>query len=663
MQDLAFSPDGKRIACARGGKLTVWDVAEGRVWRTMDSSNGVVVVAFSPDGKRIIASGFGGAGEVWDAATGGKISTLKGLSGQASCVAYSPDGTTIVSGLDKTLKVRDATSGKELLTLAGHKSPVNNVAFSPDGKRIASGDDDGTIRLWDAATGRELLKIEAFIEKSPFFGKGLVFSPDGKKLAGWRTSYTGNTHTTLKVWDAANGHELLTIKDFPRVLIRLAFSPDGTRIATAGGDGLVRIWDAANGQKLFDFKGHKGQVDCVAFSPDGKLLASGGMDGTLKLWDPACRQETLTLTGVYGAAFSPDGMRIVSGIASENRLRIWNAATGKQELSLKRDAARAGTPPTQSSAAVFSANRAAQLLQGNRRAMTSLAFASDGIRIAGGFGDGSVELWDAATGKQEPPLKGPDGAVTGIRFNEDGMMLATSMLDGTDILKLWGTVRGQRTTTLKASVDPLGIIYGMIPEPKPAKGGRTTPSIPKPHYPMTTVAFSPDGKRIVGGNLGIGVLTVWDALTGKEIVTLDRGEMFDAMDAAFSPDGKRIVVGCQGMVLHNHATLTVWDATSGTQTLALKGHNSMVLTVAYSPDGKRIVSGDAEGELKIWDASKGQETFTLKANSGGVFTLAFSRDGKRLVSGGADGTLKVWDASRGPERDRKPAGKLGLFGL
>ena len=132
------------------------------------------------------------------------------------------------------------------------------------------------------------------------------------------------------------------------------------------------------------------------------------------------------------------------------------------------------------------------------------------------------------------------------------------------------------------------------------------------------------------------------------------------MDPAFSPDGKRIVVGCQGMVLHNHATLTVWDATSGTQTLALKGHNSMVLTVAYSPDGKRIVSGDAEGELKIWDASKGQETFTLKANSGGVFTLAFSRDGKRLVSG-ADGTLKVWDALLRPGKAPKAGRKTRAF--
>ncbi len=164
--------------------------------------------------------------------------------------------------------------------------------------------------------------------------------------------------------------------------------------------------------------------------------------------------------------------------------------------------------------------------------------------------------------------KGPDGAVTGIRFNTDGMLIASSMLDDTGTLKLWGPARGQRTSTLKARVDPLGMIYGMIPQPKPAKGGHTTPSIAKPHFPMTTVALSPDGKRIVGGNLGIGVLTVWDTTTGQEIVTLGRGDIFDAMVEAFSPDSKRIVVGCQGMVLHNHATLTVWDATSGTQSLA-----------------------------------------------------------------------------------------------
>ncbi len=360
VNDLAFSPDGKRIACIRGGKLTIWDVAEGRASLTIAGSNEVFRAAFSPDGKRIVATGLDDTAKVWDAATGREILTLNGHNGQVGCVAYSPDGARIVSGsLDKTVKVWDATSGKQLLTLTGHKSSVRDVAFSPDGKRIASGADDGTMRLWEAATGRELLKIEGFVEKNVFFGIGLAFSPDGKRVAGCGTS---GTRTTLKVWDVATGREMRTFNGNSGVPVSQAFSPDGTRIATAGDDGLVRIWDAANGQELFDFKGHKGRVDCVAFSPDGKLLASGGIDGAVKLWDPTCRQETLTLKGGCGpAAFSADGRRIVSGIAGENGLRVWNAATGKEELSLKRDAARAGTPPAQSSA-----SWQAQLLQGNR---------------------------------------------------------------------------------------------------------------------------------------------------------------------------------------------------------------------------------------------------------------------------------------------------------
>jgi tRNA A-37 threonylcarbamoyl transferase component Bud32 len=158
---------------------------------------------------------------------------------------------------------------------------------------------------------------------------------------------------------------------------------------------------------------------------------------------------------------------------------------------------------------------------------------------------------------------------------------------------------------------------------------------------VDSVAFSPDGKRLVSGSSD-GAVKVWDAQTGQETLTL-KGHNGSVSSVAFSPDGKRLVSGS------TDGTLKVWDAQTGQETLTLKGHTGSVSSVAFSPDGKRLVSGSTDGTLKLWDAQTGQETLTLKGHTGLVYSVAFSPDGKRLVSGGQDNTVKVWDAQTGQE--------------
>jgi len=159
---------------------------------------------------------------------------------------------------------------------------------------------------------------------------------------------------------------------------------------------------------------------------------------------------------------------------------------------------------------------------------------------------------------------------------------------------------------------------------------------------VSTVSFSPDGKRIVSGSAD-RTLIVWDAATGEEMITL-RGHAFKVSAVAFSPDGRRIVSGCYD------GTLKVWDSATGEETLTLigdtrSGHTRSVYGVAFSPDGQRIVSGSRDGTLKVWDAATGEETLTLRGHSHAVFAVAFSPDGQRIVSGSRDDTLKVWDLS------------------
>jgi len=580
---IAVSPDGKHIVSGSGDKtIKVWNAATGAELMTLRGHNGGVgPVSFSPDGKRIVSGSEDNTLKVWDSVTGAELMTLRGHSDDVYGVAFRPDGKHIVSGsYDKTIKVWNATNGDELMTIRGHERMIGPVSFSPDGKRIVSGSIDWTIeeepwnqtiKVWDAATGAELMTLPGHDEMV----ETIDISPDGKRIVSG--SYDG----TIKVWDAANGAEVMTLRGHKLVVAEVAFSPDGRKIVSGSSDGTIKVWDSATGAEVMTLVGHEDEVWSVAFSPDGMHIISSSKDKTIKVWDTAIRAEAVTLVGhsewVGSVAFSPDGKRIVSGSGDET-VKVWNVETGAELMTLRGhdnmvvgasfspDGKRIVSGSYDKTIKIWDAANGAELmtLRGHDNVVGDPSFSPDGRRIVSGSKDSTVRVWDAATGEELMVLRGHSGRR--VIFSPDGKRIVLGSGDGA--IRVWDVETGNELMTLR---------------------GRA--------YLVWSVAFSPDGKRIVSGGLVEPTIKVWDAATGNEVLTLPSDG--PVMGVAFSPDGKRIISGSRA------GTVKVWDSATGTELMTLVvGHEIDVSSVAFSPDGKTIAAGGYESSIKLWESTK-----------------------------------------------------------
>jgi eukaryotic-like serine/threonine-protein kinase len=585
----AYSPDGRRIATANSkeGTVELWDAADGSKLQILTVPKGIYQMAFSPDGRRLVAVvGFLAEARppqscelgTWDIAIGREVAALRQRTPMIRGLAFSPKGDRLALACeDGVVRVTDMVGGGPPLEFKGHKGVVECVAFQPDGQQLASGGQDGTVRTWDAATGRPIHTLD----QGGTVGS-VSYRPDGLRLA---TGGGGPKGPTYRVWDPKSGQ--LDCTSYGRDLSSLAYSADGARLFLIGSGPILRVREPdGSREEVRAFPG--GQPKSLyggggVLSPDGRRLAAWSWDQKVKVWDATTGPEARAWPGSVIVprknALSPDGRR-VAGPANFGRPVNIRDASGRDVVTLEGPANTVEVP----------------------------RFSPDGRLVAASV-RGGVTVWDSDTGKRVRTFDSPAGRwrQLGLAISRDNRYLA---LSGSDlVVRVWELAEPNQMVMCRGH-------DGAI----------------------SSVAFSLDGQRLATAAAD-GTARIWDRTTGQEQFRFPLlGRRIDCL--AFSPDGRRLAGAGHGGVGRVH----IWDTDTRRELTSLQGHSGFTSAVTFTPDGERLISVGSDATVRVWDVRSGMELFTLERHTAVVLGMTLTEDG-RLLTIDSGGTVFLWDGT------------------
>jgi WD40 repeat protein len=398
------------------GTARLWNVTTGKELRQLIGHTRYISSAvFSSDGKFVLTGSGDKTARTWDVVTGHEIKLIEGHNSSINSVAYSPKGDTILTGSgdmrstaglsEKTVRLWDATTGKEIMRFAGYTRLINTASFSPNSKLIITGGANRAALLWGGEKSGQIQKFEGHIASI----LSANFSPDGRYVV------TGDWGGVARVWDIETGAELARFEGHSRVLF-VAFTSDSSRILTRGLDGnaagqSTRLWDIKTGKEIERFEGQ-----AIAVSSDGNYVLTesvGRNESQVTVWDVANdKAQRLVIeaqSSIGGAAFSPD--RRYLAITANRVIEIWDVEAGKKSYELLRtgdqlkfsaDGRYLVVGSVLGRVCVFdlASRKIMKEFFGHSTWVSSVAFSPNGRYILTGSRDSTTRLWEVSTGKE-----------------------------------------------------------------------------------------------------------------------------------------------------------------------------------------------------------------------------------------------------------------------
>ena len=559
--------------------------------------DGVLAVAWLPDGMKVCSAGEDGSIRLWDAATGREIRKYLGHSGAIRAVAVSPDGCYLLSGGKDGMFLWDVETANRIQRFFDPAdNEIRGVAFSPDGRLVIGASERplGKVRLWDVQSARQ---IRAFSSPDDEWYYGVAFAPDGQRLLA--TTY----EHAVCIWDIHSADPVLRLKGPKRhtdFVMSAAFSPDGRRILSASMDKTLKLWNADTGDWIRTFADpiSRSGVRGVAFvGPSGETALSCAVDGTLKQWNLETGELLRTFAGhtdgVRSVAVSPDGTRGVSG-GVDRTVRIWNLLPSFE-------------PP----AAQGAAN------------ITALSCSTDGRLLVWGDENGAVKVSDVGTLQTIRAFTAHDAQIACASILSDGRRLFTA--DSMGNAGIWELATGRE---LRRFGTP-----GPTTREKWFQGEE---------WRYTIIAA--DGSIVLSSANNRRTINVWSLESGNILRTL-KPISSDVSCLAISADAKFALSGDRS------GNLYYWDLRSGAClfSTAVGQNPARLRSVAFSHDGKTALMGGNDLVVRLWDLDARREIRSFSGHTSAITSVGFARDGRTIVSAGSDSTLRLWEVESGSE--------------
>lgn len=612
-----------------------------------------------------------------------------------------------------------------------HPTRIKSIRFSPDDQILATADSNGIVRVWETFSGKLLL------EKANGGGRQIAFSPDGKTIA-----LGGYYNPQIILWDLTTNEYFGSITQNARSLV---YSADGKILFAAGQDRIVRAWNIETRKLVKEFKGHEAELFALALSPDGSTIASAGGNGgnskhnEIRLWDTKSGELLAVLDddfdyyeklpdAIYSLAFSSDGKTL--GSSGPYVVRLWDVERQKvverlrdahYDIEFAPDKDQFVTP---GDLAIFDlkSRKPVLKLNGDVGVYGVVEYSHDGKWIATGNDKGRVQLWNTRTGQELKIRHGHEAGVRGLSISTNGDMVASVSREDQSI-RVWGLESGKEIKKIPATwkgsdvwwneegSNVMFAPYGNQILTWQYDGVIRSWSLERNHEHQVRLAakgivlltFSNDGNLVAAVEYDGGsnkLVSIYEFDGGKLIATIDpfadQKKSYDSWisSLAFSTDGRRLAIGALSDTIQDQPanSIQIWDlekvervgqmrnavappgnlefspddkwlAASSSRGAKLEirqvddsrvvkeldvtadAHGRDPAPMRFSADGKLFAAADAKRRIFVWETLTWKQLKTFEGHDKAITDVEFSPDGKSLISSSEDATLLVWEVS------------------